>query len=86
MQYAFALGAQAGDTAARDTLGLILNSTADSVYVRQAAVRALRNRELIFLQEMVATGGLPAQSDGAEKSPGGLGGECLPNYSPGHEL
>ncbi len=68
MQYAFALGTQAGHTAARDTLGLILNSTADSVYVRQAAVRALRNRELIFLQEMVATGGLPAQSDGAEKA------------------
>ena len=65
MQYAFALGAQADDPAARDTLGAILGASADSVYIRQAVARALRSKELVFLQEMFAAGGLSEENEGA---------------------
>ncbi|MEP5567270.1 MAG: family 16 glycoside hydrolase [Halioglobus sp.] len=65
MQYAFALGAQSSDPAARNTLSQILSGGADSVYIRQAVVRALRNKEQTFLQEMFAADGLDVESEGA---------------------
>ncbi|MEH6588347.1 MAG: family 16 glycoside hydrolase [Halioglobus sp.] len=63
VQYAFALGSQAADRGVRNILVGLLEDGVESVYIRQAVVRATKTFELAFLREMLAADGLATQDD-----------------------
>jgi mono/diheme cytochrome c family protein len=68
MQLAFALGDHAADASVREALAQLLTAELASPYVRQAVVRAASGQELVFLQELLASGQLAQSSEGAQQA------------------
>ncbi|NND67289.1 MAG: DUF1080 domain-containing protein, partial [Halioglobus sp.] len=68
MQLVLAMGDFAADSAVRADIAAVTTAGLESVYVRQAAVRAVRGLELEFLSEYLAT----EQLDGQRKNGRGL--------------
>lgn len=67
MQLAFAMRGHATDANVRTALTQLLTAQLASPYVRQAVVRAVSGQELVFLQELLASGQLTQSSDGAQR-------------------
>lgn len=61
MQLVFAMGDFANDEAVRADIAAVTTAGLESVYVRQAAVRAVQGLELEFLSEYLASGQLKGQ-------------------------
>lgn len=66
MQLAFAMGDHAPDPDVRAALAEMLTAELASPYVRQAVVRAVAGRELVFLRELLEAGQLAQPGDPAE--------------------
>ncbi|TDG14101.1 DUF1080 domain-containing protein [Seongchinamella unica] len=64
VQYAFALGPWATEPGVRDVLAGILQRGSDSVYVRQAVVRALHGQEMAFLREHLDSAPYAVENEG----------------------
>lgn len=74
MQLAFAMRDHAADARVRKALAQQLASGLASPYVRQAVVRAVSGQELVFLQELFASGQLAQPAEGAQKVLAALAG------------
>lgn len=65
MQLAFAMEAHASDASVRSALVALLTADVVSPYMRQAAVRAVAGKELIFLREYLGSENLETESEPA---------------------
>lgn len=68
MQLILAMASDAEDERIRTVLADLLESGHDSAFMRQAVVRAVRDRETEFLGEFLQAGKLGNESDGAKKA------------------
>ena len=73
VQYAFALGALADDPEVRAVLARLLAADQDSVFVRQAVVRAVNGQELPFIAEAFTLPELSEPGEGLQKALAALG-------------